>query len=180
MKRLFLISFLLLFLGTMYADGPRYRFKSRRALQNLWRKEMKENPKGYYGNGKSRDLSSREQLGEGDDERADRYQYGIVVADPFSDLKLGNENDDDSDNGFYAKAGKINGKITDRGGNGLKPYIKPGTGPITPNNPFIGGKVNPKKGQDRYEPPKSPVGDGLHILLILSAALIVIKKRLSK
>ena len=51
MKRLFLILFLLLFLGTMYADGPRYRFKSRRALQNLWRKEMKENPKGYYGNG---------------------------------------------------------------------------------------------------------------------------------
>lgn len=177
MKRLFLISLLLLFVGTMYADGPRYRFKSRRALQSLWRKEMKENPKGYYGNGKSRNLSSREQYGERYEGRADRYRYGIVVADPFSNLELGNTGDEnDDDNGFYTKTGKIDGKITDGGGSGFKPYIKPGTD----TNPFIQGQIDPNTGQDRYEPPKHPVGDGLHILLILSAALIVIKKRLLK
>lgn len=179
MKRLFLILFLLLFLGTMYADGPRYRFKSRRALQNLWRKEMKENPKGYYGNGKSRDLSSREQLGEGNEGRADKFQYGIVVADPFSNSKLGDRNDDDSDNGFYTGVGKIDGKITDGG-----EIFHPGKDPTKPNpddpNPLITGKTGSGEGQLYGETPYPPVGDGLHILLILSAALVVIKKRLSK
>lgn len=175
MKRIFLISFLLLFIGTMYADGPRYRFKSRRALQSLWRKEMRENPKGYYG--KSRNLSSREQSGEGVDGKADKFQYGIVVADPFSGTKLGDMddgNDDDRDNGFYVNPGEI-GKVTDNGG------LRPAKDPTKDNpNPYIQGQTGSGEGWGKYEPPGPPVGDGLHILLILSAALVAIKKRLSK
>lgn len=181
MKRLFLILFLLLFLGMAYADGPRYRFKSRRALQSLWRKEMKENPKGYYGNGRSRNLNQREQFGEGLDEKADKFQYGVVVSDPFSDVKLGDGNDenDGEDNGFYASKVVRGGKIVDGGSGGLRPYIPPGVDP-TPPNPFVTGQTGSGQGKGFGETPNPPVGDGLHIMIILSAALVVIKKRLSK
>lgn len=175
MKRIFLISILLFFLGTVYADGPRYRFKSRRALQSLWRKETveKRGMDGYDSN--RRKLDAREQNGEGYNDK-ENFRYGIVVENPFSNNMLENsdrENGDFDGGNYPFSANKTRGKmVTDGGFHPLYPLIDPG-------NPFIGGKTDPKTGQGEGAPPKPPVGEGLHILLILSAALIAIKKRLS-
>lgn len=177
MKRIFLISILLFFLGTVYADGPRYRFKSRRALQSLWRKEAMENPMSSDRNSRSRQLSSRELRGEDTEELTDgSHAYGVVVSsNPFE-----NNNVTSSVDPFYTSGGGSRGK-------GDVPFIPAHTddGPhiVTTDDPtgFItgGGTASNPSGQGYIAPPKPPVGEGLHILLILSAALIAIKKRLS-
>lgn len=183
MKRLFYIVVLLFLIGTVYAQGPRYRFKSRRALQSLWRKEMMENPQNFNYSGKGRKLNERERLGEGKDDKAGKSRYGVVVADPFSNVKLGRidkgygdeEEDEEGGNGIfngYSAITKKPGGKTDDG-----PHITPWI-PGVPDNPYIGGSVG-ENGQPYVAPPKLPVGDGLPVLLILTATLIAIKKRLS-
>lgn len=167
MKRLFLITSLLLLLGTAYADGPRYRFKSRRALQNLWQNnEISENH-SFYKSHSARDLNANERNGLGIKSQNDRLTYGVVVENPFTGYKLGRGDNDRESSTFPFD------KRTD-GGEHLKPGIQ-----LDTINPHIGGNVDDPSGQGYIAPPYPPVGDGLPILLILSATLIAIKKRLS-
>lgn len=185
MKRFFVISILLLMLGTVYADGPRYRFKSRRALQSLWRKEMMENPQKYNTKGKTRQLNPGERMGEGLYGRENDLRYGVVVSNPFATTNFDkivitddDEDDDEEENGGTSRRSKIDKKVVKKGGttddNIFKPYVPPGS----TVNPFVTGQVDTKSGQGYLEPPV-PVGDGLPILLLLTASLIAIKKRLS-
>jgi len=180
MKRFFVILIMLMLVGATYADGPRYRFKSRRALQSLWRNEMAENAKDVR-TGKGRKLSVRELQGESSEEENNKRAYGVVVADPFSDAPS-------SGKGLFSTTG-TKGAIapgtiggnggTTTGGGGGRPFIDLPDLPGDDPDPTAGGSVG-SGGQGGYAPPKTPVGDGLCCMIILSAMLIAIKKRLSK
>lgn len=181
MKRFFVILLVLMLVGSAYADGPRYRFKSRRALQSLWRNEMSENAKNVRI-GQGRKLSAKELQGENADKEKSSV-YGVVVADPFSDSPTVGRGLFSTSGGFSSDprtgtAGQIGGNGGKTTGGGGRPLIDlPEIDP--PFDPTTGGTVDPNPGQP-YAPPRSPVGDGLPCLLIFSAMLIAIKKRLSK
>lgn len=173
MKRLLFILFMLLIFVSAHAEGPRYRFKSRRALQTLWRKEQIENSNNI-SNG--RKLSVKELQGENAENNNERsVTYGVVVADPFSKSPMG---------GGMMKSSKPGGGVPVRGGGntggGIHPFDNPNLPSYPePDDPFSGGTIDPNPGAGGYAPPKSPVGDGFHILLLF-AAFVVIKKGLSK
>lgn len=178
MKRFFLISIMLLLIGAVYADGPRFRFKSRRALQTLWRNEMKENPNA--SGSAYRKMSARELQGENADEmkKAERV-YGVAAANPFEETMgavVGDGEGTGSGSGFGGNTGSgLPGAFDpNKTDNGEHLIGKPGTG-----GPYIGGSTTSGQGQGYCATPYPPVGDGIHILLIFTAALIAIKKRLS-
>ena len=173
MKRFSLILLMLVLVGMVYADGPRYRFRSRRALQSLWRKEQQENKsrsKSMYG----RSMTPEELQGEGNMERDDSHSYGVVATNPFSNGEKDSKNPfstGSSSSGL--SAGISSGKTTDGGLHiiGDLPDIS------DQDNPFIGGTVDPDSGQGEGAPPVYPVGDGIPVMILLTAAFIAIKKR---
>lgn len=187
MKRFFLISIMLLLIGAVYADGPRYRFKSRRALQSLWRREMLENPRDSRFNSRDRKLRPRELQGEGGDKmKHGSGAYGVIVDNPFEngDLQYGDGSRSESGSKSPLFGSPLHGidippypGTTDDG-----PHIVIGKkDPDEPYNPFVGGTTTGGKGkEDPYAPPVMPIGDGIPVLLIFMATLIAIKKRLSK
>ena len=173
MKRFLFILFMLLLFVSAHAEGPRYRFKSRRALQTLWHNQQIENSNNI-SNG--RKLSVKELQGENAENNNERSAtYGVVVSDPFSKSPMG---------GSILKNPNPAGGVPVRGGGntggGAHHFDNPNLPSWPqPEDPFSGGNIDPNQGAKPYAPPKSPIGDGFHILLLL-AAFVAIKKGLSK